>query len=113
MPSETAKELIQLLDKERLALNTGAFDDLDQLSGAKTILFENLTRADSSAADLALIKHKVSENQKLLAAAIRGVSAARERLAALENVRGGLAVYDRDGQLAKVPTSKPALQKKA
>ncbi len=113
MPSEISKELILLLDKERVALNTGAFDDLDQLSGAKTVLFESLTRADASAGDLAVIKSKLSENQQLLAAAIRGVSAARERLAALEHVRGGLAVYDRDGQLAKVPTSKPALQKKA
>ncbi len=113
MSSETAKELIHLLEKERLALHVGAFEELDQLAGAKTSLFESQTRGGSSATDLALIRNKLSENQTLLAAAIRGVTAARERLAALDNVRDGLAVYDQKGQLAKVPTTKPALQKKA
>ena len=104
---------MDLLQAERAALRTGEFEVLDALLASKTALFARLAQSDASHAELAQIKTRLAENQSLLAAAIRGVEAARERLAALQHVRETLNTYDQQGQMAQVPTARPSMTKKA
>jgi hypothetical protein len=113
MSNATTKELIRVLEDEHQALCAGAFKTLDELLGKKEHLLEELIRFKSSEETLAKIKSKLTVNQTLLAAAIHGVRAARDRIAGLEEVREGLAIYDRGGQLAKVSTPVSTLKKKA
>ena len=113
MPTDTVSDILDLLDRERDALRTGLFQDLDALGDTKQRLFAKLTQGAPEVSDLKQIKVRLSENKKLFSAAIRGVSAARDRIDALQNVREGLNVYDQSGQMAKVSTGQPVLRKKA
>ncbi len=113
MPNATTSEILRVLEDERQALCKGAFKTLDQILEKKELLLEELSRCKSSEDALAKVKSKLIENQALLAAAIRGVGAARDRIAGLENVREGLAIYDQSGQLSKVSTTASCLKKKA
>jgi len=113
MSTNTITEILKLLKHERNALKAGDFDTLDTLAETKNRLFEDLTRNSPAPSDLRQIKVRLSENQTLFSAAIKGVAAARDRIDALQNVREGLSVYNQSGQMAKVPTSRPAVRKKA
>jgi hypothetical protein len=55
----------------------------------------------------------LARNQALLAAALKGISAARLRLTALKAVRDGLQVYDQSGRFAASPVTRPDLVRKA
>ncbi|MFQ1700429.1 flagellar protein FlgN [Loktanella agnita] len=101
------------MDEERTAIKTASFDALQPLAAAKQKLFDQMRLADMAKDDLDLIRERQSENQALLAAAISGVNAARNRITELQNVREGLSVYNRSGQMNKVPTRLPELEKKA
>ncbi len=113
MRDQVVNQVLDLLDTERQALRTGDFDALNPLLEAKTQLFERLQVTAPGRRDLEIIQQKLSENQALLSAAIQGVDAARTRLSALQNVRENLSTYDHNGQMAKLPTARPAMTKKA
>lgn len=113
MPTDTVAKILELLEREGVALKTGSFDTLDSVAELKDNLFDDLTRGQPSSSDLWRIKSRLTENQTLFSAAIRGVSAARDRIEALQNVREGLSVYDQSGQMEKVSTQRPVLRKKA
>jgi hypothetical protein len=113
MPDQTSARLLVVLAKERTAIRTADFAELDLLAVQKFDLFEALPRSGTSESDLVQIKTKLIENQTLLSAAISGVAAAQDRIAALRNVREGLSVYDQSGQIAKVTTRRPGVEKKA
>ena len=59
------------------------------------------------------VREKMIDNQALLAAAIKGVAAAGERLEALHNVQKGLSVYDDSGRVELVRQHSHILEKKA
>ncbi len=113
MTKGLATELFKLLDEERTAIKAADFDSLAPLSDAKVALFDELSSISATKTEFARIQMQLAENQALLAAAIAGVNAARGRIAALQNIREGLAVYDQSGQMAPVPTRRPELEKKA
>lgn len=113
MVDATALQLLDLLDQERSTLKAGSFDKLDEIVAMKANVLQRLGQEAPGREHLAQIKRQLSENQQLLGAAINGVSAARDRLAALQNVRDGLNVYNQGGQKAKVSTSRPGFDKKA
>ncbi|WP_341367508.1 hypothetical protein [Yoonia sp. BS5-3] len=113
MPDHVSGKMIELLDRERSAIRTADFDALGAISDEKVALFDSLATSGASRQNLAQIKRKVDENQTLLSAAISGVAAAQDRLSAVRHVREGLSIYDKSGQMAKVPTTRPGLEKKA
>ena len=56
---------------------------------------------------------KMHENQALITAALRGLEAARKRIAALEDVRDVLTTYDPSGKISLMPTTQKTVEKKA
>ena len=105
--------LLDLLATEAEAIITGHYDVLDGLVTDKLALFDHLPNAQASPQDLRLIAQNISRNQTLLAAAMKGVSIAKDRLTALQKVRDGLQVYDQSGQFALSTISRPDLVRKA
>jgi flagellar biosynthesis/type III secretory pathway chaperone len=106
-------QLHQVLDQERQALISADFEALAAFVSQKEDLLAQLDKTIPAKEVLRPIRQKMDENLALLAAAIKGVAAAGERLAALQNVKNGLSVYDNAGRLAHVRTHNPALEKKA
>jgi flagellar biosynthesis/type III secretory pathway chaperone len=106
-------QLHQILDQERRALVTADFDGLASYVSQKEQLLLQMEETSPPRDVLRPIRQKMDENLTLLAAAIKGVTAAGERLADLQNVKAGLSVYDHAGRLELVRTHNPALEKKA
>lgn len=89
-----ASDLESLLDATRAALLAG---DLDGLAGLTRQLEAALAGAALSPADLAALQLRASHNARLIAAASRGVRAARRRLAEVTACQG-LVTYDAAGR---------------
>ena len=106
-------KLHQVLDQEKQALIAADFDPLADLLQQKEQLLTYLTQSDTEKALLRPIRKKMDENQSLLAAAIKGVAAAGERLQALNNVQKSLSVYDPSGRVELVRKHRNNLEKKA
>jgi flagellar biosynthesis/type III secretory pathway chaperone len=113
MADQPSTRMLALLDKERTAIRMADFAQLEGLADQKAHLIAALTSGPNAKSNLIRIKAKLDENQSLLRAAISGVAAAQDRIAALRNVREELSVYDQSGQMAKVPTRRPDMEKKA
>jgi len=56
MPTDTVSDILDLLDRERDALRTGSFQDLDALGDTKHRLFANLTQDAPKVSDIKQIK---------------------------------------------------------
>jgi len=113
MPDTVFAKLGLVLEQEKLALLSGDFTVLDSLAPEKAALFSRLELLHPDATSLLKITAKLDENQTLLAAAIKGVASARDRLDALSHVQKTLSVYDHSGRVEFVPNRRPALEKKA
>jgi len=113
MTNTAARSLIAALDEESIALRTGALLDLPQIADKKSSLLIALESEKGLAADLAKIRAKAARNEALLAAAIKGVQAARDRLAALNEVKTGLNLYSEKGKMKYLKPGATALEKKA
>ena len=113
MPNAVIAKLGLLLEQEKLALLSGDFAVLDRIAPEKAALFSSLESLHPDAVLLLRITAKLDENQMLLAAAIKGVASARDRLDALSHVQKTLSVYDHSGRVEFVPNRRPALEKKA
>lgn len=113
MPETPAAQLLALLNKERKVIASAQFAELDDLATRKNALFETVQKNGVEPAEMDKIHKALAANQTLLAAAITGVKAASDRLAALRAVRSELSVYDQSGRMAKVQTPRPGLEKKA
>lgn len=106
-------DLAALLEAEADAILAGQYTVLDDLAARKTALFDALQRVPPPPDDLRRIARLLARNRAILAAAIRGIGAARVRLADMRAVRDGLQVYDRSGHFAPAPVTRPDLVKKA
>lgn len=113
MPDQPIIQFHQLLDLEKKALISADFEQLGGFLQQKEDLLGQLARAKPARHLLRPIRAKMDENQSLLAAAIKGVAAAGERLEALRNVQNGLRVYDPSGRVDFVQTHRHSLEKKA
>ena len=113
MADRASAHILALLDHERAAIRNADYETLDQLAAEKETLFRALNSSNPDKADLATIKKRLDENQKLLAAAIKGVTDAQGRLSAMRQVREELSVYDQTGHVSKVQTRRSELEKKA
>ncbi|EKE43790.1 hypothetical protein OCGS_2124 [Oceaniovalibus guishaninsula JLT2003] len=102
-------DLARLLEDERAALLKGDFAALSRLEGPKERAIDAL--ADLSAAEIEAIGAKAALNQQLLQAAMRGIAAARDRLAAIRD-GAQVATYDTDGTVTKMMRVPPTLQRR-
>lgn len=113
MGESLVTDVLALLETEADAILAGKYTVIDDLAARKADLFSALQRVPPPADDLRKISELLVRNQAMLAAAIRGISAARLRLEALRAVRDGLQVYDQSGRFAAMPVTRPDLVKKA
>lgn len=113
MHDSVTRDLSTLLEAEAGAIMAGQYAVIDDLAPRKAGLFDALHKQPPVPDDLRRIAAQLARNKALLAAAIRGIGAARMRLANLRAVRDGLQVYDQTGRLAAVPVTRPDLVKKA
>ena len=97
--------LLDLLAEERQAILTGQYDQLPGLAGRKQALFGDLATAAVSVPRLRQIGAQVSRNQRLLAAALRGLREVGDRLGLVREVRDNLSTYDSAGQKTTVAST--------
>lgn len=113
MATDLLKQIDQLLAAEKVALMTANYDALAPLEQQKAATLAALSKKAQSEQALEKILMRIAENQALLAAAISGVAAARQRFDALNNVQNGLTVYDQFGKMEVVPAQRSVFEKKA
>ncbi|PJI86131.1 hypothetical protein BC777_2489 [Yoonia maricola] len=89
------------------------FEPLGALLQRKEDLLGQLTKSKPDTYTLRPLRQKMDENQSLLAAAIKGVAAAGDRLEALSDVQKGLRVYDPSGRAELVQNHHRSVEKKA
>jgi hypothetical protein len=102
-----------LLTEERQAILSGAFDKLQDLAGRKEALFCELVQAEVTAPNLRRIGVQVSRNQRLLAAALRGIRDVGDRLGTVREVRDNFSTYDSAGQKLTVAPPRPGFEHKS
>ena len=113
MTSNTIHSLTRVLALERAAILAGNYAELSVLATQKETHLGALSTLVPKRSDMRRIKASMDENQDLLAAALRGVAAAKDRIDALQSVRDGLRTYDQSGQVTNVHKGAQSLQKKA
>jgi hypothetical protein len=113
MTDNVLAQLFTVLADERAALLSADYGALSDLAAAKEEYLQGLNRTPPPKDVLRTLKAQISENQGLIAAALRGVDAARRRIAALEDVRDVLTTYDPSGKVTQTPTTHKTLEKKA
>ena len=79
--------LAHLLDQESEALRSGNLSALTPIATEKSKILVNLESERVKPSDIATIRAKAARNEALLAAAIRGVKTARDRIAELDVVK--------------------------
>jgi flagellar biosynthesis/type III secretory pathway chaperone len=113
MRDQRISDLLALLAAENAAIISARYTVLDDLAARKLHLFSDLPKAGPTRDELRQISMLLQKNESLLAAAIKGFAAARDRITALRAVREGLQVYDQSGQFATAVITRPDLLKKA
>lgn len=92
---EPAETIAEVLDRVREALRSGRYSDLEGADADLEVSMQSLPALD--AASLARLRRKAEENAACLLAAIRGIRAARRRVAEITEIVGGLGTYDSRG----------------
>ncbi len=106
--------LLALLDAERTAIMSGAFDTLAGQANQKEELFDSFaTEITPDSALLHLLGARVKRNQELLQAAMAGVRDVQSRMAELNEAQSTLNTYDRTGQPSQIARHQGKLEHKA
>ena len=105
------ESLERLLDVERHAIRSGSFDGLADLAFRKQALLDQLSAAGPDT--LARLHGKAVRNQRLLAAALKGVRAAQRRLAMIRRAARSLDSYDALGRARKIGNGGPTVERRA
>lgn len=113
MQHDAVSALLRVLDNEGAALRAGDLSLLSDIAEEKARLSVAIKKQHITQQQLEILRAKASANASLLAAAIRGIKAARARLNALTDVRDVLSVYGPAGQIERVPTKKSDVERKA
>jgi len=113
MRNSAVTELLSVLDEEGNALRKGDLAALPKIAEEKSRLSVEIKKQAVTQQQLEILRAKASANASLLAAAIRGIKAARARLDALSEVRDVLSVYGPAGQIERVPTKRSDIERKA
>lgn len=104
-----------LINVERHSIRNGEFDDLESLAIEKARLLEAIiaTREAPVREDLARLKAKADANQRILAAALKGVRAAQKRLDMIRRASRSLNVYDRMGRAQSIGGNDGTVERRA
>jgi hypothetical protein len=113
MADRVDKAILDLLVAEREAILTGDFGALPPLALRKESLFGRLEAGQVNVPGLRRIGAQVSRNQRLLAAALRGLREVSDRLGLVRDLRQGFSTYDSQGQKSTVAAGKPTFEHKA
>lgn len=113
MSERRARALERLLDQERHLIMQGQFDSLGDLTRKKSDALSGLGSWGLTADRMKKISAKVSRNQSLLDAAIRGIRAARQRVETVIETAGSLSTYTNSGKKAELGNQSGGLEKKA
>lgn len=112
---EALSALEGLLDVERHAIRNGEFGGLDQLAAKKSALLDRISasgpRPDAGALDR--LRIKADANQRLLAAALRGVRAAQRRLDMIRRASRSLNTYDNLGRAQTIGGGNSTVERRA
>ncbi|MDP1669190.1 hypothetical protein [Phaeovulum sp.] len=109
--TNTIELLERLFDVERHAICSGTFTALGQLAETKEQLITAL--ADAPAEALNRLRTRAQTNQRLLAAAQKGVRAAQARLAMITRASRSLNSYDARGKACTVASGGPNVERRA
>jgi hypothetical protein len=104
-----------LLDAESVAIRQGDFAQFGALGARKAALVAALPGLGDGAPlrDLKRLRTAAEANGRLLAAAIRGVAAARARLASIRQVGTRLDTYDSAGRARSVRFGEGSVERRA
>jgi flagellar biosynthesis/type III secretory pathway chaperone len=108
---EGIESLERLLDVERHAIRAGAFAELADIIGRKEALIGTL--GGVGAGRLAHLRGKAEQNQRLLAAALKGVRAAQRRLDMILRASRSLNSYDALGRARTIGSGGPSVERRA
>lgn len=108
-----ADALADLFERERRAILAGRFDLLDRLGNEKERLFRAVERQRVGRSRLETLRRHARRNQDLLAAMERGVRAAVNRIATLNDGPVRLNTYGADGQRQVLGDPESALCRRA
>lgn len=104
--TESLVELEDFLDDQRDALKTGDIEALARIAARSDAISARLDAAAcENPAELARLRTKAVEVLRQIDFALRGIRAARRRIAAIMTARQTLSSYDRDGRPASVGAS--------
>lgn len=109
--ADTLRELTALLKQQRALLVRGEFAALGELSIRIQDLADRLTPA-APIDDLRRIKSLASGNAPLIIAALRGIQAARKRLADITGPTPATATYAADGSPVSYGRDSVAFEKR-
>ncbi len=103
--------MLALMQEERTVIRSGRFEALAALAARKEALVSQL--ADQPSRDLGRVVDMAQANQRLLAAAIDGVRAARDRLAAIRAAGSSCRGYDCTGKATEIVHAGGSLEHRA
>jgi len=96
------RRLHAILDAEHVAILAGDFDSLNAQSTEKEALLARRPGVMAEQDELSAIARKVSRNQSLIAASLRGVRTAQVALQDAQNIAEGSKVYGRNGEVSRL-----------
>jgi hypothetical protein len=111
--ADLAASLADLLAREAMLLQSGAFDALEGLATEKEALAADLTTAELPLAEMRRLQAAAHRNALLLDAAREGLSAARRRLAELAAPPPALHTYDGSGRRAPLQAAPPQTSRRS
>ncbi|MBK5946553.1 hypothetical protein CCR83_08950 [Rhodobacter veldkampii DSM 11550] len=103
--------LAQLLDTERKLIRSGQLGMLADIVAQKEYLVAILSLA--GAEKLAMLSNHLHENQQLLAAAIKGLRAARQRVEMIHRASHSLDSYDSQGRARSIGPACSSIERRA
>lgn len=93
---EASEGLCQTLDEVLLAVRAGRFVQLEIAAGK--LRAGEMKLAGMGAVELSAIRRKAEMNAQCLEAALRGIRAARRRIAEIADLQKGMTTYDCRGR---------------
>ncbi len=95
-------DLARLLAEERRCLKEGALGDLSSLVTRKEALLAGLSARPADLRGLRKTLMQAEENQRLIAAALKGIQSAQVRLRAIRDAGNGMASYTEKGRAVRL-----------
>lgn len=113
MATNDHNDLARLLDEERRCLKNGALGDLAPLIARKQALVAALSSGRSDLPGLRKTLMQAEENQRLIAAALKGIQSAQVRLRAIRDAGNGMVSYTAKGRAVRLDQGVSQVERRA